>query len=105
MNKTETTLPQHTLEALNNYKLNGHAGGFLSAVLENNLKEALGRADLENRAALFAIVSWCYNEMPSQAWGSKEKVAEWVDAGGLRGISKDRFTHEGPMKDEVTTDA
>jgi hypothetical protein len=54
-------------------------GSFLTAVIENNLREALGCADEYNRAALFEIVSWWYNEAPSSCWGSPEKAKEWAE--------------------------
>jgi hypothetical protein len=57
-------------------------GDFLAAVIRNNLKEALGRADIENRAAIFDIVSWWYNEAPSPCWGSPEKVKAWAKSPG-----------------------
>jgi hypothetical protein len=53
-------------------------GDFLRAVLENNLKEAVGRADIHSQAALCAITSWCYNNLPSEAWGSPKKVDAWL---------------------------
>ena len=53
-------------------------GGFLEAVLSNDLKEACGRADMHNRRVIFEIVSWCYNEMPAVAWGSPERVKAWL---------------------------
>ena len=54
---------------------------FERAVLENNLKEAFARADLESRAALYEIVKWCYWEIPSNCWGSHEKVEAWIAKG------------------------
>ena len=57
-------------------------GDFLTAVIRNDLTGALGRADEENRAAIFDIVSWWYNEAPSPCWGSPEKVKTW--ANGLK---------------------
>jgi hypothetical protein len=54
-------------------------GDFLVAVLENNLSEAFGRADQENYRNMAAYVSYFYNEAPSPCWGSKEKVAAWVE--------------------------
>ena len=45
-------------------------GGFLQSVLGNNLIGAFGGADDENRKALFDIVSYIYNEIPSNCWGS-----------------------------------
>lgn len=54
-------------------------GGFLYAVLTNDLFEAVGRADRVNRLALTAIVEWVYNEAPSTCWGSKERVKAWME--------------------------
>ena len=54
-------------------------GDFLTAVLENNLKEALGRADDYNRETIFDIVGYCYNEIPSVCWGSPVKIKACVE--------------------------
>jgi hypothetical protein len=51
-------------------------GGFLTAVLENNLSEAFGRADMHNSRILKEIVGYVYNRLPSKSWGSREKVRE-----------------------------
>lgn len=53
-------------------------GHFLTAVLNNDLRGACARADDDHRGRLFDIVSWLYNEAPSQCWGSPEKVGEWL---------------------------
>jgi len=55
-------------------------GGFLQAVLENDLKEACGRADDENMRNLPAYVAWLYNEAPALCWGSKANVWAWEAA-------------------------
>ena len=66
-------------ESFSSYIIDGiEPGGFLMAVLENDLKESFGRADLENRAHLFEIVSYCYNMVPSTCWGSPEIVKKWI---------------------------
>lgn len=39
-------------------------GGFLQAVLENDLMQAFHRADEENCEALFHICAYIYNELP-----------------------------------------
>jgi hypothetical protein len=67
------------MEALNRY-VEHHipTGSFLNAVLENNLKESIQRADEENLAALVSIVAYCYNEIPGPCWGSKEHVNRWI---------------------------
>lgn len=53
-------------------------GHFLTAVLEGNLFEALGRADAASRAGLFDIGAYLYNFAPAPAWGSKLKVQLWL---------------------------
>jgi hypothetical protein len=65
-------------EALDCYaKTGGPLGGFLTAVVENNLMEALGRADSYNRATIYQICQYIYNELPSNCHGSPEAVREW----------------------------
>ena len=54
-------------------------GGFLRAVLENNLKEAFGRADEEAVVQMKEIVAYCYNQIPCNCWGSPEKVSAWLN--------------------------
>ena len=72
-------IPKNTLAGLKRYvKDRIHPGGFLIAVLENNLRKSFGQADKENRKALFEIVCHCYNELPSICWGSPEKVKNWL---------------------------
>jgi hypothetical protein len=54
-------------------------GGFLVAVLCNDLVEAFGKADEVNRACLWDWCLWLYNEAPMPAWGSAEKVLTWCN--------------------------
>lgn len=72
-------VPTHLLEGLRRYA-DGRVptGGFLRAVLENNLKEAVQAADIESQRSLCAVVAYCYNSIPSASWGSPEKVNEWL---------------------------
>lgn len=53
-------------------------GEFLQAVLRNDLREAVGRADAGNLIALPAYIGYLYNEAPAACWGSPEKVAAWA---------------------------
>jgi hypothetical protein len=53
-------------------------GGFLQACLENNLTEAVGRADFININLLPDIVRYMYNELPADSWGSPERVQAWL---------------------------
>lgn len=66
--------------------IEGHhePGGFLMAVIENNLLEAAARADLINRPLLASIVLWFYNEAPSACRGSPAKAAAWLARGDDR---------------------
>lgn len=74
------TIKQSTIDTLNDYAQKGWLpGSFCEAVLENNLMESFGRADMGNRDALFEICSYVYNELPSSCHGSPEKVKEWIE--------------------------
>ncbi len=53
-------------------------GDFLTAVIDNDLAEAVGRADDENMANLPAFVGYFYNEAPSSCWGSPAKRRAWL---------------------------
>jgi|TARA_Y100000310_G_C20558322_1_gene751703 hypothetical protein len=52
-------------------------GHFVTAVLTNNLFEAIARADSNNVKILQDIVQWVYSNAPSDCWGSVEKMKEW----------------------------
>lgn len=53
-------------------------GGFLRSVLENDLMGAVGRADFMNIKTIPEICSFVYNELPSDCWGDKETVDNWL---------------------------
>ena len=55
-------------------------GDFLTAVIDNNLKESVSRADDDMIKRLLEIVSWWYWEAPAGCWGSKEKRLAWMKA-------------------------
>lgn len=66
-------------QALDNYGTDGiPTGGFLRAVLSNDLFLALRKADIDNQHDIFEIVHYVYNELPGNCWGSKEAVAAWL---------------------------
>lgn len=56
-------------------------GGFLRAVLENDLRNAIGSADMDAMDNLKHIVCYLYNEIPSNCWGNKERVEAWLKSG------------------------
>ena len=53
-------------------------GDFLTAVICNDLRDACGRADDENRYLLWDYVLFFHNEAPSSCWGSPEKMRAWI---------------------------
>lgn len=53
-------------------------GDFLTAVINNDLKEAVGRADEENRVLLHAYIMWFYNQAPGNSWGRAGAVEKWL---------------------------
>lgn len=62
-------------QKLIDYAIKGYPlGHFLTSVVENDLFEALGRADSYNRASLYQICHFIYNELPAGCWGSPEIV-------------------------------
>ena len=64
-------IPTQTRMALCGYVEEGILpGGFLTAVLCNDLFGAVTHADTENAAALTTIVKFIYNRVPSDCWGS-----------------------------------
>lgn len=80
MSLPDAYLPEHMRDAMKMYLEHGvEPGGFLYAVLTNNLKEAFARADHINTQHLGNIVSYCMWEIPSDCWGSVEKVREYMN--------------------------
>lgn len=72
-------LPSETFEALRNYVENHRApGGFLRAVLSNDLMEAVAQANCESLDALPEICGYVFSELPGDCWGSPEAVEAWV---------------------------
>lgn len=61
-------------------------GSFLTAVLCNDLFEALGRADEVNANALKNYAIYFHIFAPRGCYGSPERFAEWAKSGGLSGL-------------------
>ena len=76
---TQYTIPDHMMDAIALY-IDHHIppGGFLTAVICNDLREAVGQADSQNINLLPAYVSYFYNEAPSDCWGSRERMTAWL---------------------------
>ena len=93
---SQAQLPYHIQGAMKRYVEHGiPPGGFLEAVLCNNLKEAVGRADEINLANLVEIVKYCYWEIPHNCWGSPKQVRDWMSQKGLS-HAKETKAETGP---------
>ena len=75
-----SAIPDRLLESLYKYFEYGcPTGGFLHAVLSNDLCETFGRADEESRLVVFDILTFLYNYAPASCWGSPETVKVWKE--------------------------
>jgi hypothetical protein len=74
-------IPFHLWEGLVEYLSDRRpVGGFLTAVLSNDLTTASVRADPMVREHLVDVVLFLVNYAPADAWGSERKVAAWLAA-------------------------
>lgn len=67
-------------ESIDRYVSDGiPTGGFLKAVMENDLVGAIGTADADAIQNIKHIICYLWNEVPAPCWGSKEKVRMWLN--------------------------
>tara|TARA_R110000824_G_scaffold2652_2_gene12287 strand:+ start:2504 stop:2782 length:279 start_codon:yes stop_codon:yes gene_type:complete len=72
-------VPQYMHAPLRRYVIDHLAvGHFLTAVLSNNLEQAVTRADGQNSKALENWVRLVYNFLPAKCSGSPHAVSEWL---------------------------
>lgn len=84
-----SSLPGYMQDVMRLYVEHGiFPGSFLTAVLSNDLMEALKRADDVNRECLPGYGRFLYNEAPCGCYGSPDAVAAWCKRGGLNGRPK-----------------
>ncbi len=62
------------------YACNGMPGDFFRGLIECDLVTVIGRSDYISQETLFGMFKMIYNRIPSNVWGSKEKVQKWIDA-------------------------
>jgi hypothetical protein len=76
---SDYNIPYHTQKSLVEYIERGvPVGGFLHAVLSNDLVGAVNRADSMNSKNIKDIVNWIYMKAPEPCWGSEAKVLRWI---------------------------
>ena len=79
-------IPEGMRDGVARYIVHGtRPGHFLSAVICNDLTEAVNRADMTNRKRIADYVAFFYNYTPLGCWGSPEKFEAWVKHKGLEG--------------------
>ncbi len=72
-------IPERMQGGLLRYVLEGiPPGGFLTAVLSNDLMEACGRAEEDNRRLLFRYCQFIHNHTPGMCKGSPLRFKEWI---------------------------
>jgi hypothetical protein len=73
-------MKKSTLDAINRYaKDHCPVGGFLYAILSNNLTERFAMADEENKRDIEEILQYCYWNIPAICWKTPEKVEKWLN--------------------------
>lgn len=82
MEPSYDTIPAaHMVGAVRRYLEQGlEPGGFLRALLSNDLRGAVMRADGVNVARIPEWVAWLENNMPTGSWGSPEAYDAWLEA-------------------------
>jgi ferredoxin len=72
-------IPENILGGIRRY-VDSHiqTGGFLRAVLENDLSDSFARADSTSRRILPDILRYLMWDVPGDCWGSPEKVKLWL---------------------------
>ena len=76
------SLPPKIREAIDRFVWYGvPTGGFVQAVLSNDLMGAVGRADADSLSAIGLICQYVYNAVPSVCHGSREAVKSHIERG------------------------
>ncbi len=77
----ERGVPEHDIESLVMYLTKGRPlGGFLEAVVDNDLHGAIARADMANRLRLPEIMLFLDRDAPKGAFGFKGAYDNWLDS-------------------------
>lgn len=72
-------IPSHLMGAIDRYIEHGLSpGGFLSAIIQNDLAGAFNRADSLSKEHIENIVTYFWNYVPDSCWGSPEAQRKWI---------------------------
>ena len=73
--------PVHILDSINRYVEHRlPPGGFVTAVLSNDLTGAFNAADTDSEAGIRDILKYVRWEIPAESWGSPAKVEAWLNS-------------------------
>ena len=76
----EEYVPEHIRAGITNYFERGlHPGGFVSAVVPNDLSRAVQSAEHENRKHIPSITRWILFNAPAASRGSWAAFDNWID--------------------------
>lgn len=76
------TLPPRIRKAIDQFVWHGiPTGGFLRAVLSNDLMGAISQADPNSLSSIGLICQYVYNAVPSVCHGSREAVKSHIERG------------------------
>ena len=72
-------MTEQSKESLYNYFVYGlEPGGFMTAVLSNDLYRAVGKADFVNISLINVYVDWLRWHAPHGSYGTPEMVCSWL---------------------------
>ena len=95
-------LPRHLQGCVKRYIEKGiPPGDFLTAVITNNLRLAIGHADPTSLAALPEIVRFFHNEPPGGCWGTSEEMKLWMETGYKKYSDLSEHTDRKPYHVEI----
>jgi len=99
ISKAKEMLPAHMVNGMIDYFEAGlPPGGFLRAVLANDLAGAFAHADHINKPRIGDFVNWLYWEAPGRpyGWGSYEAIDKWVEE-----AQQEKLDAQDPIEEEV----
>jgi hypothetical protein len=82
----DTVPVSYMASGMRRYIENGiEPGGFMRALLRNDLRGAVAAADAMNLVHIPHWVVWLENNLPGAAWGSDDRYTAWINGGGIAG--------------------
>ncbi len=88
----QSKIPSHFIAGLERYLAFGiHPGGFMRAILSNDLVDVINRADADALSCLRPLSLLVFDCIDTRAWGTRQRVDEWMEHQGYAGITGRTF--------------